>query len=262
MIISDINNAQKIEIGKRLKKLREDKNLTQKDICEFLGLKQVSSVSEYESGKKLPRPMELFSLSQFYNVTMEWIMTGKDKQEPMSVPLLGKIRCGIPLLDESNWEDQVEVPNGIKADFAARAEGDSMIYAGIHEGDIILFRENSEPYNGQVVATRHISETEGVNLKYFIKKNDRAYLRSANPEYEDMELNGTHKIIGVMSGLIREEAPSIHEYESMLSVKTDTEDRWTETIALASAHGITPEAIQNMINMHVNMAFSLSKKKK
>ncbi|GEM_PF-549660 len=261
MVVADFNNDQKIDIGKRLKGLRESKDLTQKDICDLMGLKQVSSVSEYESGKKLPRPMELYSLAKFYNVTVEWIMTGKDSPTSVTVPLLGKIRCGVPLLDVSNWDEQIEVPDGIKADFAARAEGDSMIYAGICSGDIILFRENADPYNGQVVATRHVNETEGVNLKYLIKKGDQAFLRSANPAYEDIELNGNHKIIGVMSGLIREEAPTLHEYKSMLSVKSDVEDRWTETIALAAAHGITPEAIQNMINMHVTMAFNLAKKK-
>ena len=180
---------------------------------------------------------------------------------PHSVPLLGKIRCGVPLLDEANWDEQIELPGSIKADFAARAEGDSMIYAGIHPGDVILFRENAEPYNGQVVATRHANEAEGVNLKYFINKNGQALLRSANPEYEDIKLNGNHQIIGIMVGLIREDPPSLHEYESMLSVKSDAEDRWTETIVMATANGITPEDIQNIIKIQVNLAFNLAKNK-
>jgi SOS-response transcriptional repressor LexA/transcriptional regulator with XRE-family HTH domain len=180
----------------------------------------------------------------------------------LSVPILGKIRCGVPLLDEANWEDRVQVPNGIHADFAAKAEGDSMIYAGIQPNDIILFREGNTPQNGQVVATRYCNETEGVNLKYYVKANGQALLRSANPKYEDIALNEDHEIIGVMTGLIRDGAPSMHDYKSLLAVKSDADDRWTETIALATAHGLQPEDIQNMINLQITMAFNLAKKKR
>lgn len=177
------------------------------------------------------------------------------------IPVLGKIRCGVPILDETNWAEQIQPPDGIIADFAARAEGDSMVYAGILSGDIILFRENADPYNGQVVATRHVSETEGVNLKYFIKKNGRAVLRSANPEYADIELNEDHQVIGIMVGLIRESAPSVYAYDAMLSMTTDINDRWLKTLEFATANGVTPEAIENMINMHLAMIANITKKK-
>lgn len=178
-----------------------------------------------------------------------------------AVPVLGKIRCDVPLLDESNWEEQTQPPAGIKADFAARAEGYSMVYAGIHNGDIVLFRGTSEPYSGQVVAVRYVNKTENINLGYFIKKDDRALLRPANPEYEDMKLDEDHQIIGVMVGLTRESAPSLFDYEFMLTAKSEMNDRWTKTIISAVELGITPEAIQSMIDMHVTMALNLTKKK-
>lgn len=173
------------------------------------------------------------------------------------IPLLGKIRCGIPLLDESNWDEQITTDN-IYADFAARADGDSMIFAGINPGDIILFKTIAEPYTGQIVATRHVNLAEGVNLKFFVNKNGRPLLRSANPDYKDIELNGDHQIIGVMCGLIREDQPSMSDYEKFLAIKSDVDGRWTNVISLATSYGITPEMMQQMITMHVAMTSIVS----
>jgi len=184
----------------------------------------------------------------------------RESDDP-AVPVLGKIRDSVPLLDESNWEEQARPPAGIKADFATRAEGDRMIFAGIHAGDIVLFREGSEPYSGQVVAIRDISKTENAHIGYFIENDGRALLRSANPEYEDIELDADQQIIGAMVGLIRESAPSLFDYEFMLTAKSGANDRWSKTIMSAIELGITPEAIQSMIEMHATMALNLIKKK-
>ena len=183
------------------------------------------------------------------------------ENDDTTIPVLGKIRPDVPLLDESNWEEQTQTPVGIKADFAARAEGYSMLYAGIHNGDMILFRECLEPYNGEVVAIRYVNKTENINLRYFIKKDGQAFLRSANPEYEDIELDGEHQIIGVMVGLIRESVPSLYDYEFLLAAKTEISDRWTKTIIAATELGLTPEVIQNMIEMHSTIVLNLNKKK-
>ncbi|MDT8900039.1 helix-turn-helix domain-containing protein [Anaeroselena agilis] len=194
----------------------------------------------------------------------------KDKQASLlehrdnddtTIPVLGKVRPDVPLLDEANWEEQTQHPEGIKADFAARAAGYNMLYAGILDGDMILFRECLEPYNGEVVAIRYLNEITNINLRYFIKKDGQVLLRSANPEYEDIELNGDYQIIGVMVGLIRESPPSLFDYEFMLTAKSEVNDRWTKTIMSATELGVTPEAIQNMIEMHVTMALNLTKKK-
>lgn len=185
----------------------------------------------------------------------------KFSHEPQkAIPILGKIRCGIPLLDQSNWDEQITLPDNIKADFAARAAGDSMRFAGILPDDIILFRETTEPYSGQIVATRHSNIDEGVNLKFFVNKNGQPLLRSANPDYKDIELNGNHQIIGIMTGMVRETSPSLSEYESMLTIKTDIENRWACVVSDATALGIEPEAIQTMIQMHANMVTRLTKR--
>lgn len=245
----------------KLANRREELGLTLEQVGEIVGVEK-STVRKWEKGDiKNMRRDKIPLLAKALQVPIEFIM-GVEKSTSLSlIPLLGTIRCGVPLLDESNYVERIKVPDNIKADFAARAEGDSMLYAGIQPGDIIFFKENQSPYNGQVVATRHASEEHGVNLKYFIQQNGKAFLRSANPDYEDIELNGHQQIIGVMVGLIRDGAPSLSDYKSLLAVKSDTDDRWTETIELAAAHGITPEAIQNMINMHVTMAFNLAKKR-
>lgn len=52
------------------------------------------------------------------------------------------------------------------------------------------------------------------------------------------------------------------EYKSILALKSDIEDRWTDTIAMAAAHDIQPEDIQSMIKLQATMAFNLAKTKK
>lgn len=255
-------------IAARLKEARIKAGLSQEEVGAKLGYKSSGTISQHENGSKTPPAKDLPLFAKLYGVTIGWLYGNDTNTTPVPtfsgqrIPLLGRIRCGIPLLDESNYTEIIETPDNIRADFAATAEGDSMIYAGIQSGDIVLFRENQNPYNGQVVATRHINEDWGVNLKYFIQKNGKSFLRSAHPEYEDVELNGHQQIIGIMVGLIRDGAPSLSDYKAMLSIKSDSEGRWTKTVEMAVAYGITPEAIQNMINMHVTMASTLLNQKK
>ena len=86
-----------------------------------------------------------------------------------------------------------------KNSFAVRVEGNSMIGAGINDGDILLV-EKSEPKSGDiVVALIDASAT----VKYYITDGERRILRSANPSYPDRELTGDWSIRAVAVGLIR-----------------------------------------------------------
>jgi len=78
----------------------------------------------------------------------------------LTIPLLSTIRAGIPLLAEENWEYEVEVPADLEADFALRVTGDSMSWAGIHDGDIAILRKTDIPSHGMIVATG-IEDTNG-----------------------------------------------------------------------------------------------------
>ena len=69
-------------------------------------------------------------------------------------PLVGSIACGQPITAEENIEDYVDVPEDAQCDFCLRCKGDSMIDAGIHDGDVVYIHIQPEVENGQIAADR------------------------------------------------------------------------------------------------------------
>ena len=69
-------------------------------------------------------------------------------------PLVGSIACGEPITAEENIEDYVDVPENVQCDFCLRCKGDSMIDAGIHDGDVVYIHITPQVENGQIAAVR------------------------------------------------------------------------------------------------------------
>ena len=69
-------------------------------------------------------------------------------------PLVGSIACGEPITAEENIEDYVDVPESAHCDFCLRCKGDSMIDAGIHDGDVVYIHIQPQVENGQIAAVR------------------------------------------------------------------------------------------------------------
>ena len=109
------------------------------------------------------------------------------------IPILGTIRAGLPILSEGNCEELIDVPSNVKADFGLRITGDSMAWVGIHQGDIALFKESSVGSHGQIVAAGVEAETWEANLKFYIQQNGKVFLRSVNPNYEDIVYGPNHR---------------------------------------------------------------------
>ena len=84
--------------------------------------------------------------------------------QPAKLPLLGQIAAGAPLLAEENVEDEIAVPEplGRGADFLLRVKGDSMIEAGILEGDTLVVHRQQEARNGEVVVAL-VGDDESAN---------------------------------------------------------------------------------------------------
>ena len=118
--------------------------------------------------------------------------------EPMpkmkKVPLIGAIACGDPITAMENREGEIDVPEDISCDFALRCKGNSMIGAGIHDGDAVYIRIQPEVENGQIAAVRIGDEA---TLKRVYLHTDYIELRPENPDYESIirrreEMNDVH----------------------------------------------------------------------
>ena len=105
-----------------------------------------------------------------------------------TVPLLGEIACGDPILAEQNIADQIPVPEHIKgADFALTCRGDSMINARIHDGDIVYIRQQPDVDDGDIAAVLIDNEA---TLKRVYKMPGRLQLRAENPAYPPINVEG------------------------------------------------------------------------
>lgn len=97
------------------------------------------------------------------------------------VPLIGTIACGTPILAEENITDYIDAPGHIHADYALTCKGDSMINAGINDGDIVYIRKQETVENGQIAAVM-VGEDEAT-LKRFYVENGVVTLNAENPAY-------------------------------------------------------------------------------
>ncbi|MEI7761177.1 MAG: transcriptional repressor LexA [Thermoleophilia bacterium] len=129
-------------------------------------------------------------------------------EEIPRLPLLGQIAAGVPLLAEENVEERIAVPEplGRSADFLLTVRGDSMIEAGILDGDTLVVRKQEDASNGDVVVAL-VGDDEGANeatVKTFYRDNGRIRLQPENsalePIYADhVQVMG--KVVGVFRSL-------------------------------------------------------------
>ena len=114
----------------------------------------------------------------------------RDAEGFCRVPVLGSVSCGLPKFAEENIEEYVKLPVSLfgKGDFfLLRAKGDSMINAGIEDGDLVLVRKtDTADYNRIVVAL--IGEEEAT-LKRFRPDGEVIRLHAENPNYDDIIVN-------------------------------------------------------------------------
>ncbi|QNO16523.1 transcriptional repressor LexA [Alkalicella caledoniensis] len=122
----------------------------------------------------------------------------------ISVPIVGKVTAGLPILAEENIEDYFPVPeNFIKSSnktFMLSVIGDSMIDAGIHDGDLVLVQQESVANNGEIIVALIDDEA---TVKRFFKEKDFVRLQPENEFYEPILVRNPI-ILGKVVGLFRQ----------------------------------------------------------
>ena len=121
-----------------------------------------------------------------------------------SIPVIGEISAGTPLLAEENKIGEIPIVEEKynKDLFALKVNGDSMIEAGIHDGDIVVIDKNIEPKNGDIGAFM-INETEAT-VKYLDTISGKKYLIPANKNYQNFEINENTQPVGKVVSLFRD----------------------------------------------------------
>ena len=126
--------------------------------------------------------------------------------DAMDIPLMGRIAAGVPIEAISHVTHHIAVPgsllSGHGSHYALEVKGDSMIEAGINDGDIVVIREQQTAENGDIVVA--LVEDAEATLKRFRRRGSMIALEAANPAYETRVFpDHMIKVQGKLVGLIR-----------------------------------------------------------
>lgn len=180
-------------IGSRIKSRREELGMSQEELAHRIGYKSRSSINKIELGVYALTQSKIKAIADALLTTPSYIMGWEDDRkaiEVQSVPLIGTIACGEPILAEEHFECYVKAGARIHCDFCLRARGDSMINARIHDGDIVFIHQQDVVNNGEIAAV--IVENEAT-LKRVYDYADKIVLQAENPAYEPLVYVGEEK---------------------------------------------------------------------
>ncbi len=234
-----------LDIGKRLRRFREENDITQEQLGVVLGVEK-AAISKYENERLSISIESLKTISDHYNKPLNYFLQGLLEEKLKRIPILGVIRAGLPLMDDGNCIGEIEVPTALKADYALRVTGDSMNWAGISEGDLAIMRKIDSPSSGMVVAAGIEDAEWSATLKFYMEDNNRQVLRAANPEYEDTEITEQHRIIGNAVSIIKD-PPSYYDYKRLLISKDIEDQDWQDAIEVCKKMGYSGETVKKIM---------------
>jgi repressor LexA len=142
-------------------------------------------------------------------------LIGRERREPqiapggdldvVRLPLVGEIAAGGPLLAEQSIEDYVPMPSRAKGDFLLRVKGDSMVDAGILDGDLVIVQSAQDARDGEIVVALAGDDesADEATVKTFYREADRVRLQPENSALEPIYASHV-RILGRVVGVFRE----------------------------------------------------------
>lgn len=145
-------------IGDRIKHLRKEAGLTQKELALKCGYTSLTTINKIELGINSVPLSVVEKIAKVFNVSPAYLMGWEERNTsqngtdifkldnilPIStqkIPFLGSVACGEPIYAEEDKESYIVLGTNVNADFCLRAQGDSMIGARIHDGDLVFVRK-------------------------------------------------------------------------------------------------------------------------
>lgn len=174
-----------------------------REICEAVHLKSTSSVhSHLETLEKngyirrdptKPRAIEI--LDDQFNL---------NRTEMVNVPMIGRVAAGMPILAQENIEGYFPIPAEYMPNeqtFMLTVRGESMINAGILDGDMIVVRRQALARNGDIVVA--MTEDQEATVKTFYKEDGYYRLQPENDSMDPIIIHGKLTILGKVIGVLR-----------------------------------------------------------
>ena len=195
-------------IGDRIKTLRMDWELTTRQLALYINQSE-EVVKSWEYGRSTPNIDDINNLAKVFDVTKEQLIA--DDQELLSAlrsskssiekdilerlgirpvtrkrfQMLGDIACGQPIFANEDHETYIDASADIDADFCLTARGDSMIGAGIKDGDVVFVKQKPIVENGEIAAVV-INDEATLKTWYYYPDKQKLVLTPANQNYEPL----------------------------------------------------------------------------
>ncbi len=185
---------------------------TVRDIAAALGIKSTSTVHKAiaaleekgcikkQAGKR--RALDIVG-AEPQSAPVRGIADERD--DVVDLPVVGRIAAGTPILAEQNIEDSFPMPSrfiGKGTNFMLTVHGESMIEAGIFDGDYLLVQQQDTANNGDIVVAQIEGMESEATVKAFYKENGHIRLQPRNSEMEPIIVDDC-KIIGLVRGVFR-----------------------------------------------------------
>jgi repressor LexA len=185
---------------------------TVREIGEHVGLASPSTVHAHLANLERagllrrdptkPRALELIGRERSEAVSAP---QAGEQRDVSRLPLVGEIAAGGPMLAEQNIEEYLAMPASTKGDFLLRVKGESMIEAGILDGDLVIVQTAQDARNGEIVVALAGDDesTDEATVKTFYRESNRIRLQPENSALEPIYAQHV-QIIGRVVGVFRE----------------------------------------------------------
>lgn len=190
-----------LELYKNIKRRRQQLKMTQTDLALKMGYADKSMIAKIEKGNVDLPQSKILAFANVLETTPGELM-GWDyetdaaetvdniyKLDKIKLPMLGKVACGEPIFADEDRESYIMVGTDIGADFCLQCQGDSMINARIHDGDIVFVKKTDIVENGEI-AVVIIDDEATLKRFFYYREQNLVILKPENPKYQDIILTG------------------------------------------------------------------------
>lgn len=190
-----------LELYKNIKRRRQQLKMTQTDLTLKMGYADKSMIAKIEKGNVDLPQSKILAFANVLETTPSELMGWDYEAEPtetvdniykldkIKLPFLGKVACGEPIFADEDRESYIMVGTDIGADFCLQCQGDSMINARIHDGDIVFVKKTDIVENGEI-AVVIIDDEATLKRFFYYREQNLVILKPENPKYQDIILTG------------------------------------------------------------------------
>ena len=183
---------------------------TYREIGDALGISSTNGVADHVKALVKKGYLKKVSRGAPGGVARGLMLTAKSQSRRrgavISVPLIGTVAAGVPILAEENYEKTLHLDRSMTAGnqvtYALRVRGESMIDEGILDGDLVIVRQQHTARNGDIVVAMVDGEA---TVKFFFREKERIRLQPAHPTMAPIYVNSTSETViqGIVIGVYR-----------------------------------------------------------